>query len=98
MALTAGISPAAQTAPEDAQLNEVQAALKRGNGTKLVILGSGAGPNPRVPNRSRYMTSHIMLSNDRPYVLDGWLGGTNQFARPGTPFPPSPSISIPLPH
>ena len=94
VALTAGISPAAQTAPEDAQLTEVQAALKRGNGTKLVILGSGAGPNPRVPNRSRYMTSHIMLSNDRAYVVDCGLGVTNQFARTGIPFTAVRSIFI----
>jgi ribonuclease BN (tRNA processing enzyme) len=94
LALTAGVSPAAQTTPEDARFNEVQAALKRGNGTKLVILGSGAGPNPRVPNRSRYMTSHIMLSNDRAYVLDCGLGVTNQFARTGIPFTAVRSIFI----
>lgn len=94
LALTADISPAAQTAPEDAQLNQIQAALKPGNGTKLVILGSGAGPNPRVPNRSRYMTSHVMLSNDRAYVLDCGLGVTNQFARSGIPFTAVRSIFI----
>ena len=94
LALTASISPATQTPPEDAQLNEVRAALKRGTGTKLVILGSGAGPNPTVPNRSRYMTSHIMLSNDRAYVLDCGLGVTNQFARTGIPFTAVRSIFI----
>ena len=94
LALTADIAPAAQTAPGDAQLNEVQAALKRGNGTKLVILGSGAGPNPRVPNRSRYMTSHVMLSSNRAYVLDCGLGVTNQFARAGIPFTAVHSIFI----
>jgi ribonuclease BN (tRNA processing enzyme) len=94
LALTASISPATQTPPEDPQLNEVRAALKRGNGTKLVILGTGAGPNPRVPNRSRYMTSHIMLSNDRAYVLDCGLGVTNQFARTGIPFTAVRSIFI----
>ena len=94
LALTARVTPAAQSVPEDAQLNEVQAALKRGNGTKLVILGSGAGPHPRLPNRSRYMTSHVMLSNDRAYVLDCGLGVTNQFARTGIPFTAIRSIFI----
>ena len=94
LALTAGISPAGETAPQDAQLNEVQAALKRGDGTKLVILGSGAGPNPRVPNRSRYMTSHVIVSNDRAYVIDCGLGVTNQFARTGIPFTAVRSIFI----
>src|SRR5262245_6933818 len=90
----APISPADQTAREDASLNEVQAALKRGDGTKLVILGSGAGPNPRGPNRRRYMTSHVMLSNDRAYVVDCGLGVTNQFARTGIPFAAVRSIFI----
>jgi len=94
LALTAGISPVTRTAPDDAQFTDVQAALKRGNGTRLVILGSGAGPNPRVPNRSRYMTSHIMLSDDRAYVLDCGLGVTNQFARTGIPFTAVRSIFI----
>ena len=94
LALTAGISPAGETAPQDAQLNEVQAALKRGDGTKLVILGSGAGPNPRVPNRSRYMTSHVIVSNDRAYVIDCGLGVTNQFARTGIPFTAVRSIFL----
>ena len=93
LALTAGISPP-QTAPEEARLREVQTALKRGKGTKLVILGSGAGPNPRVPNRSRYMTSHVMLTADKAYVLDCGLGVTNQFARTGIPFSAVRSIFI----
>jgi len=94
LALTAGVAPVAQAVPDDSQFNDVQAALKRSKGTKLVILGSGAGPNPRVPNRSRYMTSHVMLSNDRAYVLDCGLGVTNQFARTGIPFTAVHSIFI----
>jgi len=94
LALTADVSPAAQTVPDDAQLTEVQAALKRGNQTKLVILGSGAGPNPRGPNRSRYMTSHVMLSSGSAYVVDCGLGVTNQFARTGIPFTAVRSIFI----
>lgn len=94
LALTAGIAPAVQTAAEEAQLDELQAALKRGNETRLVILGSGAGPNPRVPNRSRYMTSYVIWSNERAYVLDCGLGVTNQFARTGIPFTAIRSIFI----
>ncbi len=61
----------------------VQAALKAGRGTKLVLLGSGAGP---VPGRPRRMTSHLMVCNGAAYVLDCGLGVTDQFARTGTAF------------
>ncbi len=40
-----------------------QAALKGAKGTKLVMLGTGAGPVPMLPARRRFMTSHVMLSN-----------------------------------
>jgi ribonuclease BN (tRNA processing enzyme) len=40
------------------------------------------------------MTSHVMLSNDRAYVLDCGLGVTNQFARAGIPFAAVRSIFI----
>ena len=94
MALTAGVLGMGQTATNQTQLNEIQLALKRGSGTRLVILGSGAGPNATVPGRSRYMTSHLMLSEDRAYVLDCGLGVTNQFARTGIPFTAVHSIFI----
>lgn len=77
---------AAQTAIGDQSAREVQAALKDASGTKLVILGSGAGPNPAVPGRTRHMTSHVMVTNSAVYVLDCGLGVTNQFARTGIPF------------
>jgi ribonuclease BN (tRNA processing enzyme) len=62
---------------------QAQAALKDAKGTKLVLLGTAAGP---VPGRSREMTSHVMPSNGSAYVLDCGMGVTNQFARTGIPF------------
>ena len=70
---------------------QVQAALKDANGTKLVLLGTAAGP---VPGRSREMTSHVMLSNGTAYVLDCGMGVTNQYARTGIPFKALKSIFI----
>src|SRR5262249_55574108 len=58
------------------------------------ILGTGAGPNPTVPGRTRRMTSHVMFSNGIAYVLDCGLGVTNQFARTGIPFTAVRSILI----
>jgi ribonuclease BN (tRNA processing enzyme) len=75
---------------EDAQLR-AQAALKNASGTKLVLLGTGAGP---VPGRARRMTSHVMVSNGAAYVLDCGLGVTNQFARIGLDFGTVRSIFI----
>lgn len=87
-------SPAPQTAAGATAVQEVQAALKNARGTKLVILGTGAGPNPTVPGRTRHMTSHVMVSNGKAYVLDCGLGVTNQFARTGIPFTAVRSIFI----
>jgi len=70
---------------------QAQAALKDAKGTKLVLLGTAAGP---VPGRSREMTSHVMLSNGAAYVLDCGMGVTNQFARTGIPFNALKSIFI----
>lgn len=78
--------PATRTAAEKAQ-----AALKDAKGTKLVLLGTGAGP---VPGRTRMMTSHIMLSNGAAYVLDCGLGVTDRFASTGIPFGAIKSIFI----
>lgn len=82
-ALGAGIAPAAaQTATATASA-QAKAALKDAKGTKLVILGSAAGP---VPGRTRKMTSHIMLANGAAYVLDCGLGVTDRYAETGIPF------------
>jgi ribonuclease BN (tRNA processing enzyme) len=70
---------------------QAQAALKDAKGTKLVLLGTAAGP---VPGRSREMTSHVMLNNGSAYVLDCGMGVTNQFARTGIPFSAIKSIFI----
>lgn len=86
-------SRAAQTAVNRAAV-EAQAALKNARGTKLVILGSGAGPNPTNPGRTRHMTAHVMVSNASAYVLDCGVGVTNQFARTGIPFSALRSIFI----
>lgn len=61
--LVATGSRADQTAGCDAAVKEAQTALKNASGTKLVLLGTGAGPNPMVPGRTRHMTSHVMVSN-----------------------------------
>ena len=91
-ALTIAAGPAAaQTATAKSAAEEAQAALKDAKGTKLVMLGTAAGP---VPGRSRQMTSHVMLSNGAAYVVDCGLGVTNQYARTGIPFSALRSIFI----
>ena len=82
----AGATPTASDAAE-----QVRAALKDAEGTKLVILGTAAGPTP-IPNR--HMTSHVMLSNGAAYVLDCGLGVTDQFARTGIRFDAVRSLFI----
>ncbi|HKW53446.1 MAG TPA: MBL fold metallo-hydrolase [Stellaceae bacterium] len=82
---------AAQGAAAKTAVEQAQAALKDAKGTKLVLLGTGAGP---LPGRTRHMTSHAMLSNGTAYVLDCGLGVTNQFARTGIPFGKLRSIFI----
>jgi ribonuclease BN (tRNA processing enzyme) len=73
---------------------KAQSALKNASGTKLVMLGTGAGPNPTIPGRTRYMTAHVMLCNSSAYILDCGLGVINQFARTGIPFTAVRSIFI----
>jgi ribonuclease BN (tRNA processing enzyme) len=90
-ALTAAAAPAAAQAAAETAAQQVQAALKDAKGTKLVLLGTAAGP---VPGRTRHMTSHVMLSNGAAYVLDCGLGVTDQFARTGIPFSAMRSIFI----
>jgi hypothetical protein len=91
-ALIAAAGPAlAQTPPGPVAAAAAQAALKNATGTKLVLLGTAAGP---VPGRTREMTSHVMLSNGAAYVLDCGLGCTDQFARTGIPFQALRSIFI----
>jgi len=93
--LLAGLAaaPAIAAVPAVAQTSaeRAQAALKDAKGTKLVLLGTAAGP---VPGRTRQMTSHVMLSDAAAYVLDCGLGVTDQFARTGIPFSALRSIFI----
>jgi hypothetical protein len=90
-ALAATVEPsAAQTDGLRWTPQQAQAALNA-KGTKLVLLGTAAGP---VPGRSREMTSHVMLSNGAAYVLDCGMGVTNQYARTGIPFHALKSIFI----
>jgi ribonuclease BN (tRNA processing enzyme) len=84
-------SAAAQAAPSTDAAKRAQAALKDAKGTKLVLLGTGAGP---VPGRTRKMTSHVMLSNGAAYVLDCGLGVTDRIAETGIPFGALRSIFI----
>jgi ribonuclease BN (tRNA processing enzyme) len=93
--MAAGVmQSAAQTVSATPAEARVRAALKAGKGTKLVILGTGAGPVPMLPRRHRFMTSHVMLSNGAAYVLDFGLGVTNQFARTGISFESLRSLFI----
>src|ERR1700739_4423722 len=82
-ALASAPALGATVIPASAQMSaaqQAQVALKDAKGTKLVILGTGAGP---VPGRSRKMTSHVMLSNGSAYVLDCGLGVTDRLAETG---------------
>ena len=74
--------------------NRFKPLLETRSGTKLVMLGTGAGPNPMVPGRTRHMISHVVVSNATAYVLDCGLGVTNQFASTGVPFTAVRSIFI----
>ena len=91
-ALTALATPgAAQTTTAGTAAEKVQAELADAKGTKLVLLGTAAGP---VPGRTRGMTSHVILSNGAAYVVDCGLGVTDRFALTGIPFGAVRSIFI----
>jgi len=90
-ALTTAATPAAAETAAMGAAEQAQAALKEAKGTKLVLLGTAAGP---VPGRKRAMTSHVMVSNGTAYVLDCGLGVTDQFARTGISFHALKSIFI----
>ena len=90
----AAVPAAAQDAPRQTAAQKAQAALKGAKGTKLVLLGTSAGPVPTFPGRTRHMTSNVMLSNGSAYVLDCGLGVTNEYARTGIPFHALKSVFI----
>ena len=94
-ALAGTVAPVAgQTLAANTAAEQAQAALKDAKSTKLVLLGTGAGPGGQGPERTRKMTSHVMLSNGAAYVLDCGIGVTEQYARTGIPFPALRSIFI----
>jgi Metallo-beta-lactamase superfamily len=75
----------------DTEEGLVRASLKGAKGTKLVLLGTGAGP---LPGQNRHMQSSVLVHNDTAYVVDCGLGITDLFARTGIPFSVVRSIFI----
>lgn len=67
----------------DQRADLAKAALRDAKGTKLVMLGTGAGPMVGMP---RHQTSHVMVHDGAAYVLDFGLGVSNEFARTGLLF------------
>jgi ribonuclease BN (tRNA processing enzyme) len=94
-ALTAAAAPvAAQTPAAKTAAEQAQAALKDAKATKLVLLGTGGGPGGLGPERTRKMTSHVMLSKGAAYVLDCGVGVIDQYACTAIPFTALRSIFI----
>ena len=56
----------------DTAETRVRAALKDAKGTKLVLLGTGAGP---LPGQDRHMQSSVLLYQGAAYVVDCGLAG-----------------------
>lgn len=69
--------------PLDQRAELAKAALRDAKGTRLVMLGTGAGPMVGMP---RHQTSHVMVHNGSAYVVDFGLGVSNEFARTGLLF------------
>ena len=90
--LAIAAAPTAARAEDiDAAGARAKAELKDAKGTKLVLLGTGAGPIPGLPRR---MASNLMVHNGAAYMLDCGLGVTNEYARTGIPFSALRSIFI----
>ena len=90
-----GLPQSGTTAPTCDSLDTaeagVRASLKDAKGTKLVLLGTGAGP---LPGQNRHMQSSVLIHNGAAYVVDCGLGVTDLFARTGIPFSAVRSIFI----
>ena len=82
-ALAMGTPAEAEVTGIATTIAHTQAALKNAKGTKLVLLGTGAGP---VPGGLRHMTAHVLVHNGATYILDCGLGVSRQFARTGIPW------------
>jgi glyoxylase-like metal-dependent hydrolase (beta-lactamase superfamily II) len=91
IAATPTLTAVAQAEDIETTAARAKTALKDAKGTKLVLLGTGAGP---IPGRSQRMASNLMLHNGAAYVLDCGLGITDQYARTGVPFNALRSIFI----
>src|SRR5262245_35921946 len=90
-ALAIGAPTKAEAADMAATIAKTQAALKGAKGTKLVMLGTGAGP---VPGGLRHMTAHVLVHNGATYIVDCGLGVSRQFARTAIPWQSLRSIFI----
>ena len=95
--LLAGIAATPALTATTAQAEDIEtaaarakAALKDAKGTKLVLLGTDAGPIPR----GQHKAANLMFHNGAAYVLDCGLGVTDQYARTGVPFNALRSIFI----
>lgn len=75
----------------DSEEARVRASLRDAKGTKLVLLGTGAGP---LPGQNRHMQSSVLVHNGSTYLVDCGLGVTDLFARTGIPFSAVRSIFI----
>lgn len=82
-ALPLVVAANAQSTEAEVGAERARAELKHAKGTKLVLLGTGAGP---LPGRSRHMASNVILSDGAAYLVDCGLGVTDQFAYTGIPF------------
>jgi ribonuclease BN (tRNA processing enzyme) len=71
---------AAVTLPALAALPAAVRAAQNTQATKLIILGTGAGPSV---GRARYMTSHVILHGGVAHVVDCGYGVTEQLVRAG---------------
>jgi ribonuclease BN (tRNA processing enzyme) len=67
----------------EARGEAVKAALRDAKGTKLVLLGTGAGPIVGMPRRQ---TGHVLVHDGVAYIVDFGLGVTDGFARTGLTF------------
>ncbi len=82
----AGVSPSASAQvpalpnADAAGASFAPQALKGAQGTKLVLLGTGAGP---TLGQQRHMTSHILVSNGASYVVDCGMTAANRIAEAG---------------
>jgi ribonuclease BN (tRNA processing enzyme) len=65
------------------------------SGTRLITLGTRAGPNPTV---WRAQSSNLLVVNGTPYVIDAGDGVTRRLTRLGTNFRAIDNIFITHPH